>query len=179
MCYTSVSSCNPHRLWFVDKQIVLMKNATALLTMQPLWSTCTSKEWEWDCLSDYHSSQLSRSFRKSWIEIEQIRYEIKLKSGNLITWRPGTNILKCTSPKFFFRHRPNLLSSQITNFVIIQLAKTARIVSRFTKYLTIFFLTPFYAPFALLSCCGWKQLPLLPLSSHLRWQLLSQKSSNV
>ena len=43
------------------------------------------------------------------------------------TWRPGANILKCPPPRKN-RHRPNLLSSQLTIFVVIHLAKTAVMV---------------------------------------------------
>jgi len=41
-------------------------------------------------------------------------YTTKQTQGrNVTTWRPGTYILKC-NPKISFRHRPNLLSSQMT-----------------------------------------------------------------
>ena len=46
---------------------------------------------------------------------------------NVTTWRPMANILKYATmhPTFFFRHRANLLRSQMTIFVIIHVAKTA------------------------------------------------------
>jgi len=68
------------------------------------------------------------------------------QTRNVTTWSPGANILKC-APRQNFRHRPNLLSSQMTIFVILRKRLWSHEISQISS-------RRFALPLCLLGCCA-------------------------